>query len=268
MNSWWTCAISARGTKLSPSVQVLFLGTLTYFSCYWSFLIRHMPKSHPCDSWCWGCDPCTWVTLASVVVWQPLLQPLKQQHSVQQCIECPQWREVVWWWPHGIRTQQLQLPAGHLCWQWHRYHLLRPQPRQHGLPGGCHFVASFGAGQREGGTPVAQLQRSALPGRSDLRHWGPRHGQESRVLSELGHPQQEPGRLKSSDQGEQHLQHKWCCLTHQVSALQVCLPSEVSTSPTLVCADVLRGTGVCVQLFINTVFLYTVIFYAIYFSAK
>lgn len=45
-----------------------------------------------------------------------------------------------------------------------------------------------------------------------------------------------------------------------------CPPSRpalgVPTSPTLVCADGLRGTGVYVHLFMNTVFLYTVIFYA------
>jgi hypothetical protein len=201
--------------------------------------------------WCWRCDPCTWVTLAFVAVWQPLLQPLQQQHALQQRLECTQWREVVRWGPHGVRPQQLQLPTGHVCRQrdWHR--LLRPQPWQHGLPGGLHILTSFRARQRKGGSPVAQLQWSALPGRSDLRDWGPRHGQESRVLPEPGHPQQEPGRVKPAEQGEQHLQHKWCCVPHQV---RLCPPSGFPTNP-LQCA---------VGDLLGALILY-VFFYVIYF---
>lgn len=153
--------------------------------------------------------------VVSSVVWQPLLQPFQQQYTLQQCFQCSQWWEMVWQWrAHGIGAEQLQLPSRDISWQWHWHHFLWPQPRQHRLPGGCH-ITPHRAAQGEGGTAVAQLQRSGLHCRQDIRKRQP-HGQESWILAQPGYSQQESASLQPSHKGEQCLQFKWCCLTYKV----------------------------------------------------
>lgn len=186
---------------LSVSIKYLHIGELLL--CSGAFCNPLFPPLH-CHNF-----------VVSPVVWQPLLQPFQQQYTVQQCLQCSQRWEMVWQWrAHGIGAEQLQLPSGHFSWQRHRHHFLRAQPRQHRLPGSCDF-SPHRDGQGEGGTTVAQLQRSGVHCRQDIREGQP-HGPESWVFAQPRYSQQESASLQPSHEGEQCLQPKWCCLTYKV----------------------------------------------------